>query len=177
MGKIRKPLVVKLFVGMLGPDESLFEQCGNALVARYGPAEPDSEVMPWQGSEYYTREMGSVLSRRFLFFEKPVLPEELIACKLMTQELEQKFAEKGQRRVNLDPGYVTEAKVVLASTKDFSHRIYVAEGLYAEVTLRYSSGKRSFEPLDYTYPDYRSEVYIALFNNARMLLRESMQKG
>jgi hypothetical protein len=78
---------------------------------------------------------------------------------------------RSRRRINLDPGYVTEAKVVLATTKDYSHRLYIGKGIYAEVTLRYGNKDRSFIPFDHTYLDYGSEMYITMFNTARDLLR------
>ncbi len=81
-----------------------------------------------------------------------------------------------RRRINLDPGYITEAKVVLASTKDFSHRVYIGENIYAEVTLRYSSKERSFTSCDHTFFDFRTEAYRLLFNTARYLLRERLKQ-
>ena len=95
--------------------------------------------------------------------------------------MENKFSAAGGpgrlRRINLDPGYVTEAKVVLATSKDFAHRMYIGDNIYAEVTLRYDAKEGVFAPHDVTYPDFRSEAYLQLFKKARGILRTAMNKG
>jgi hypothetical protein len=175
MGILRTPLRVKLFIGMLSPETSLFDDCAQVLVREYGPIDFESTVLPWENTNYYRDEMGDGIMRKFIFFKDAIDPGRLPMIKTFTNVLEQRFANAGQgiarRRINLDPGYVTEAKVVLATTKDFSHRIYIGEGLFAEVTLRYSLRERHFMPLDYTYSDYRSDAYQDLFLTARRLLR------
>jgi hypothetical protein len=105
-------------------------------------------------------------------------PGDLPKVKLFTDKMEKDFALRAgtttSRRINLDPGYVTEAKVVLATTKDFSHRIYIGSQIYAEVTLRYNVRDRDYVPLDYTYPDYRTDAYRTVFLKARDLLRAAL---
>ena len=178
MGIIRAPLQVKLFIGMLSPDAALFDACARILTKEYGPIDYESDVLPWGNSDYYKEEMGAGILRKFIFFEQPIEPGRLPMIKTLTNRLELQFAMKtpqsARRKINLDPGYVTEAKVVLATTKDFSHRIYIGDGLFAEVTLRYSLRERRFLPLDYTYSDYRSENYQTMFLMARQLLREEL---
>lgn len=175
MGQIRPPLPVKMFVGMLSSEPDLFDVCSQILQKEYGPVDAASEFMPWVNSDYYRGEMGPNLFRKFLFFERATDPGRLSLIKKFTNALENNYAVNSvggvRRRINLDPGYVTEAKVVLASTKDFSHRVYIGDGIYAEVTLRFSARDRSFIPHEATYPDFRSESYLALFNNARENLR------
>jgi hypothetical protein len=175
MGFIRPPLPVKLFVGMLSPEPDLFDVCFQILQREFGPIDSDSERMPWNGSDYYRSEMGPNIFRKFLFFEQVVDPGRLSQIKYFTNTLENSYAantaEGLRRRINLDPGYVTEAKVVLASTKDFAHRLYIGDGIYAEVTLRFSAKERSFIPQEHTYPDYRTAYYLALFNRVREDLR------
>ena len=109
--------------------------------------------------------MGSPLYKFFVSFERLIPREEIARIKLETNELEEEFSEDGRRRVNIDPGYVAEAQLVLPTTKGYSHRIYLNSGIFAEVTLIYEG--KSFRPLEWTYPDYRSQLAIEFFNRVR----------
>lgn len=179
MGAIRTPLPVKLFLGMLSPEAGLFSECADLFSRQYGAIDMESEVMPWESSDYYQDEMGSAIYRKFIFFQKTLDPMQLPSIKRFSNTIEQRLLSStfaGSRRINIDPGYVTEAKVVLASTKDFAHRVYIGDGIYAEVTLRYGSRERSFLPLDHTYFDFREKGYRDLFNRARDLLRVELER-
>ena len=114
--------------------------------------------------------MGSVLKRKFIFFENLINPASISKIKLKTIELESEFLnDDGGRRINLDPGYLDAAKLVLVSTKDFSHRMYLDKGIYGEVTLIYSG--KSYQILPYTFPDYRTEEYFDIFKKAREIFK------
>lgn len=180
MGKIRNPIPVKLFIGMLSPDPSLFDTCAEIIRVEYGPIDYQSGILPWNNTDYYHEEMGPGIVRKFIFFERLMDPIKLPEVKIFTNEVEKRFMVQAEntllRTVNIDPGYVTEAKVVLATTKDFSHRIYIGEGIYAEVTLRYSTIGRCFTTLEHTYPDYRMDSYRTLFNKARDILRTKLKR-
>jgi hypothetical protein len=180
MGIIRNPIPAKLFTGMLSPEPALLDECAGLLSAAYGPIDYESDVMPWDTTDYYQDEMGSVIYRKFVFFKELIDPGALAAVKKISHGIEERYSlniPSGiRRRINLDPGYVTEAKVVLASTKDFSHRVYIGENIYAEVTLRYSSKERSFTACDHTFFDFRTETYRLLFNRARDLLRKQLKQ-
>ena len=171
MGKITPPTPVKLFVGMLAQDVSLFTQLKEILRDIYGPVDLEGPVRPWERTKYYEKEMGPGLKRQFIFFEKLIHPGTIADIKLKTDELEKLHLGKNSgRMINLDPGYLDAAKLVLATTKDFSHRIYLDKGIYAEVTLIYSGG--AYQTLPYTFPDYRSMEYMDLFKQARELYRQ-----
>lgn len=180
MGIIRNPIPAKLFSGLLSPEPALLEECTGLLCATYGPLDHESDVMLWDTTDYYRGEMGPVIYRKFIFFKELIDPGALAAVKRITHGIEERYSlgtpDDIRRRVNLDPGYVTEAKVVLASTKDFSHRVYIGENIYAEVTLRYSSKERSFIACDHTFFDFRTETYRLLFNMARDLLRKQLKQ-
>jgi hypothetical protein len=180
MREKKSPIPVKLFIGMLSPEPELFDVCADIVCKEYGPIDYQSEIIPWTNSDFYQKEMGSGMLRKFIFFEQLRDPADLPAIKLNTIRIESGFAiqtvKKARRRINLDPGYVTEAKVVLATTKDYTHRLYIGEGIYAEVTLRYNNKDRGFTPFDYSYRDYCSETYITAFNKARDLLRTTLKK-
>lgn len=180
MGVMRPPLPVKLFIGMLSPEPDLFDACAKILGAEFGPLDFESAILPWNKTAYYRDEMGPNILRKFLFFGPLLDPGRLPLIKKFVVDLEREYsvsADRQMRRmINLDPGYITEAKVVLATTKDFAHRIYIGENIYAEVTLRYSTKERRFVPHEYTYPDYKSEDYLALFHKARQNLRAALNK-
>lgn len=181
MGHIRTPLPAKLFIGMLSPEPDLFTQCAGIISSQYGPIDLETEIMTWSISDYYQEEMGNTIFRKFYFLTELIDQGTLSKVKNFTNQIEEQFSHPASsrkgRRINLDPGYVTEAKVVLASTKDFAHRIYIGENIYAEVTLRYSNKARSFAALEHTYFDFRMDAYISVFNQAREILRRDMAKG
>ncbi len=169
MGILRPVEQVKLFTAILFSDEDVLNSARHGLSSAFGPVLISSPVWAWSHSNYYEKEMGNKLKRTFLFFENLILPDRLADIKAITNEIEKDFRRNtGKfpvRPINIDPGYMTLAKVVLASTKDYSHRIYIGKGIYAEVALFYQD--KTFQPLSHTYPDYRSAEYITLFNMAR----------
>jgi hypothetical protein len=180
MGEPRIPAPVKLFVGMLSPEIELFDICTELLSAKYGPVDYHSESLRWNSTDYYQDEMGGSILRKFIFFNRLVDPAILADTKLLTNSIETRYSSTGgsavYRRINLDPGYVTEAKVVLASTKDFSHRVYLCLGIYAEVTLHYANRGKTFLPFEHTYPDFRTKESMVMFNRAREMLRTTLHK-
>ena len=169
MGIIRPVEQVKLFTAILFGNEGVLNTAREKLSSALGPIDMSSPVWSWSHSNYYEKEMGADLKRIFLFFESPFTPDTLADIKNMTNKIEEDCGRSHEnlpdRVINIDPGYLTRAKVVLASTKDYSHRIYIGKGIYAEVTLFYQD--KTFQSLSHTYPDYRSGEYIALFNMAR----------
>jgi len=175
MGKLLAPKPVKLFLGLISREPGLFTECTRLFAQEYGPVDIISDIMPWDHSNYYLEEMGQELLRMFVFFEHTADPGLLAEVKHHAIEVEASFsvpADTGaRRRINLDPGYLTEAKVVLATTKDFPHRIYIGRSIYAESTLHYYKGSRSFQSVGHTYPDFRTEYCLKLFNQARKKLR------
>ena len=161
MGRIQQPPKAKLIIAAMVNSTRLFEEVRHVLQTRFGPLDMESDAYSFTFTDYYTLEMGKELQKQFFSFETLIDKSALASVKIKTNEIEEQFArkrgEKRQRRINLDPGYVTDSKLVLASTKNFSHRIYIGNGIFAEVTLRYLR-KRGFEPLEWTYPDYRTDL-------------------
>lgn len=169
MGAIRLPSSVKLICGMIAADPGLFAEAETVLTERFGVVDLRSDVLPFDFTTYYQKEMGAPLYRQFVAFERLIDPAILPDVKRWTNELEERLAivRDGQirRRINLDPGYVTAAKLVLATTKDHAHRLYLRDGIFAEVTLTFRD--KSFQPMDWTYPDYRTAGYLTFFNAVR----------
>ena len=168
MGILKPAAPVKLLVGMITGRPALFEEVRPFLTARFGPVDIESPVYAWNHTAYYEKELGKDLQRQFIVFKQPIFPDALPEIKRFTNELEQRWvraADGNLRWINLDPGYLAPSKIVLATTKDYSHRICLRDGIYAEVALLYRG--KTFTPLPHTYPDFRSEAYIAFFNEAR----------
>jgi len=172
MIKLKKPPKVKYFVGMLARDEEIMEKAAEILEEKFGEVEFKSDLIPFTHTDYYEKEMGKDLRRRFYSFKPLRSPGELAELKLFTIEVEKKFMEGDKRRVNIDPGYVELSKIVLASTKNYSHRIYLSNGIYAEVTLYFKNGE--FHDFHYTYPDYRTKEYKEFFEKIRKSLKNSL---
>jgi hypothetical protein len=167
---VPNPKPVKLFVGMLSNDVSLFEKLKKDIESLFGPVDMESPIWQWEHTDYYSKEMGAGLKRKFIFFQRLINPEAIAEIKLKTIELEKQYLnESGGRRINLDPGYLELSKLVLVSTKNYSHRIYLGKGIYGEVTLTYSNN--AYQPLLYTYPDFRTKEYLDIFKKVRELYK------
>jgi hypothetical protein len=163
----------KLVCGMIAGDEALLDAAAERLAGHFAPVELTGETTPFDFTEYYSAQMGPHLLRRFVAFEGVFDPVGLADAKLAANAVEGEFAARAAagppRPVNLDPGYVAPSKLVLASMKDFSHRIYLSRGVYAEITLQWRGGR--WTPLDWTFPDYASGRYDAFLTAARDNLR------
>lgn len=174
MGEINKVKWVKLIVGLLTAHLTLLGTVRERLEKEWGSVDGLSEIMDFNYTRYYEEEMGKNLKRQFMSFTNLVDPGCLPQAKLFTNALEDELAVKERRRVNIDPGYLTPAKLILATTKDYSHRLYLGQGIYGEVTLIYSGD--GFKPLPWTYPDYRSEDYSKYFSHVREVCRHQIRK-
>lgn len=153
----------KLVVGVFLSDKTLLRALAVQLEDRFGPLDMVSAWIPFDFTDYYAGEMGTPLFRRLLAFQRLVAQQQLPDFKLATNALEQAWALDGRRRANIDPGYLLLERFVLATGKNYSHRIFLGAGIYADLTLTYQGG--AFQPLPWTYPDY-----------AAAPLREYLQK-
>ncbi|MBM3253211.1 MAG: DUF4416 family protein [Candidatus Omnitrophica bacterium] len=170
MAKAKKHPKVNLIIGIIANKENLFGNIKKYLVRKFGEIDFESHVIDFNFTTYYEGEMGKNLKRRFLSFKNLIAPQELSDIKLYTNKLEERFSRsknKPSRNINLDPGYVTSAKLVLVTAKDYFHRIYLNRGIFAEITLFFKEG--SFQPFNWTYPDYKTKEYIDIFNQIRNL--------
>ncbi|MBI4824395.1 MAG: DUF4416 family protein [Nitrospirae bacterium] len=163
-----------LFVGILFGSEERLHMAEKRLCECFGDIILESPVMKWNYSEYYRGELGSSIERKFIFFERLINQDSLKDIKTKTNAIETELSVVGKRTVNLDPGYLTPAKVVLASTKDYSHRLYLGEGIFAEVTLIFKTNR--FHPHINTYRDYQDESYLKVFEDARNILKGRLKK-
>ncbi len=157
-----------LFTGLLFHDETYLSKARQRLTNLFGKTLFESPTFDWDYSTYYADELGWPIKRHFIFFEGLINSATLPEIKLLTREIEDALSKEGRRLINIDPGYLTLSKVVLASTKNYSHRIYMGKGIFAEVTLVYRN--KSYQPHLFTYRDYASDDYIKVFMKARQFL-------
>jgi hypothetical protein len=156
---------VKLIAGLLASSDDLLGEARQVLSGSFGPLDACSAPSTWDFSSYYRDEMGDVIRRQFVSFEKLTAPDKLAELKQITNVMEEAWRTESGRRVNIDPGYIAATKLVLASTKDAAHRVYLSGGIYAEATLHFSNG--SFRPYLYSYRDYAAPEAVAFFNAVR----------
>ncbi len=170
MGAARPARPVNLICGLISNDADLMARAVRMLSKQTGPTDEVSEFWAFDSTDYYEVEMGGNLRRQFASFERLVNPGELAHIKILANELEGRICyecglPETQRRVNIDPGYISLSKLVLATTKEHSHRVYLRDGIYAESTLHYEGGKWAAWP--WTYPDYADTRYHAFFERVR----------
>jgi len=171
MGIPSIPLPVKLVVAITYDQSSDLNRIASTLNARFGVQEYSYGPIPFSWSDYYAEEMGSNLYKTYFNYSSLIDRQELVDIKLFTNELEQTCLQDGRRKVNIDPGYLARDKFVLATTKDFYHRLYLGKGIYGEETLHYRKGKYRY--FSWTYPDYRQpEIYLFLERARATLVKE-----
>jgi hypothetical protein len=165
MGEIRVAEKVVLIAGFLFTEDELLSTAQTMIAEQYGQIALESDPIDFIFTDYYTPEMGAGIKRSYAAFERFIDPDELPEIKLLTNDIELELSRAGQRRVNIDPGYLNLSKLVLASTKDFAHRLYLRRGIFAEVTLNWQN--KHFIDLPWTYPDYRSDYAKQFFTKVR----------
>jgi hypothetical protein len=167
MGAIRNLIPVKLFIGVLVSDAKLIGDVERRLIDAYGTSDHRSPVIRFPSTDY---------DRVFFSFERLIEADQLPEIKRQTNRIEEEFAalmKTVKRPVNLYPGYLEQAKVILASTKNFYHRIYLGKGIFGEVTMHYQNNVYQFLP--WTYPDYQSKDYQEFFLKLRQAYRAQLR--
>jgi hypothetical protein len=159
MGLIHFPKQVLLLMAVFSPDSSAFDWVRKRAEAQWGALVLESESFPFETfTDYYAKEMGEKLPKRLWAFERLIQPDLLPTIKCLTNEWESEFksftTSPADRPLNLDPGYIDLGKLILASTKDHAHRIYLSDGIFAETTLIYT--QKQWKSLPWTYPVYQS---------------------
>ncbi len=165
MGKVGAPPPVRFFASVIFNQTGALSAVEAELSKLMGPIEEKTAVVSFTQSDYYCPEMGNKLLRRFLLFGASSPREGLVDLKLRTNRIESLHSEDGRRSVNIDPGYIALEHVVLATTKGYTHRIYLGRGIFADLTLVFENG--SYRRLPWTYPDYGGEELISLLNRWR----------
>ncbi len=165
MGFTRRHHAVKLIIGFIFKDEAVLAKTEHLLERHFGEVDLRTKILPFYHTDYYKKEFGLDLRRQFISFKKLIPAEQLPKIKIITNKLEAKFSKNKLREINIDPGYLDLAKLVLASTKNYVHRLYLNKGIFAEMALFYRD--KTFKPWEWTYADYRTQEYIDIFNQIR----------
>ena len=177
MWKLKDPKPVKLIIGILAANHNCLHTAADSLSDKFGKVDFSSEVWPFDQTDYYKEQTGTRILRQFVSIKRLIEPGLLAKIKHQTNKLEQKLAKKLAlpltRPVNLDPGIIEPSKLILATTKNYSHRIYIGKQMYAEVTLIFDKG--IWRPQAYTYPDYRQQCYFDFFDKVRTRLMEQLK--
>lgn len=164
---------VKLFAGLISGSETNFTEARKFLERKYGAVDLASAVLPFAHTDYYEEEFGPGLKRIFFSFKKLARRENIYKSKLVTNSIEIRLSLGATKRVvNIDPGYLTLDKIVLFTTKNYTHRIYLSRGIYAEATLKFEG--KSYAPWPWTYPDYKTQQYIDFFNRMREIYKKDL---
>jgi hypothetical protein len=174
LGEIREVKSVLYFASIIYRMENAFKEGLANLLETLGETEEITEEMEFSHTDYYKDEMGENLKRRLLLFKSLRKREDLPNIKIKTNEIEKRLSNRGNRTVNIDPGYITLENVILATTKNYTHRIYLGGGIYGDLTLIFKGG--TYRPLEWTYPDYASQQIISIFNKWRTILKDSLRK-
>ena len=169
MGRPTSPAPVKLFVVSLHRDVSILEKSIVQFKAEWGDTDFVSEDFVFDETDYYEQEMGSGLLRRFYSFAQLIDPERIVKAKLDCNRIEEQYLQDGRRQVNLDAGYLDTYKVILASAKFGGQKIYLREGIYADMTLTMYKGK--WESLLWGFPDFKSGKYDQVLSQIRDLFK------
>ncbi len=155
MGKIVDVLPVKLLFSIFTGKKEYFTFTLEKIEDIFGETEVFSDDFLFNHTTYYEAEFGKKLYRKFIVL-KPLYKRDGIAkSKILTNEMEESFSKNGQRIVNIDPGYLTLENFILFTTKNYTHRIYLENGIFADLTLIFQNKK--FNSLPWTYPDYASD--------------------
>jgi len=165
MGQPKAPRPVKLVMSLIMGSETLFQEVRADLRPLYGEIDFESPWMAFDFTDYYAPEMGQNLKRRMIAFRRLIQPDELSVVKGQTNRIERTYTHQGKRRVNIDPGYVSAHHLILATTKAYTHRPYLRDGIYADLTLIYRKG--SFRALEWTYPDYTQPEMVEILGEVR----------
>ena len=165
MGTAGDPLKVMIFASILSQGDASLRKALELLTAKIDLIEEQTSAERFTYTSYYEREMGSGLLRIFVLFKSLKNRDTLADIKIATNSIEQALAVDSRRTVNIDPGYIALEHVILATTKGYSHRVYLRDGIYADLTLIFNNG--TYRPLEWSYPDYSDKSAILLFNNWR----------
>lgn len=173
MGKIKRHFPVKFFFAVTFNKQINLDQIKQLIESEFDGIDLQSEIFSFDPfTNYYANEMGTGLKKVFISQLGLKDPSLLPGFKIKSNQLEQNHCQGGSRQLNLDPGYLTEAKVILATTKDYSHRIYLDQGIFGDLHLFFEKG--SFRARAWTYPDYKQDLVINFFNKLRKQLRSQM---
>ncbi len=160
---------VKLFSGFIYKNIEDFNKVKHLLSEHFSEIDSESEEIPFIFTKYYNLEMGTPLYRKFISFKKKIDPDELANIKILTNNIENTFMINNKRPINIDPGYISDANVIIATAKNHYHRVPLSKGIYAHI--EYVIKHKGFHFLEWTYPDFKSEEYLVFFKELKVLFK------
>ncbi len=169
MSRPKEPPSAKLVIRFLFCDFGVQVEALRRIEKLFGRMDYLSAPGPFPYTTYYDREMGAGIRRQTAAYLDLVEPGTLPDIKLRTNAIEDQLSKAGSRQVNIDPGMLSAERFVLATGKDFTHRLYLRDGIFADLTLMYQKG--AYRPLPWTYPDYREPEFIDLLSVLRKKLK------
>jgi len=173
MSQPHEPDPVKLISSLFSPEKEIIDTVVGELSKIIGLVDWISPELLFDRTKYYAREMGWPLHRRFISFSPLVPADHLVEIKLKTNGIEEQYRREGNRLVNIDPGFISPERLILATGKNYVHRVYLSKGIYADLTLIFQKG--SFRPVKWTYPDYATPELIGFFNEIRKKYMEQLR--
>lgn len=174
MGVEKEFLQVKFFSGIIYSDEARYREVLERLIRKFSPVDLETNAIPFTFTDYYSRELGKILFRRFVSFTSLIDPVQLPDIKLFTNEIEVNTATRGNRTINLDPGYLSDANVIIATTKNYYHRVPLAKGIYSH--MEYVLKGKQFHFMEWTYPDFKSEPYLDFFRQMLVIYKKQLRE-
>ena len=165
---------VKLIIGLLYSNNFLeYESFIHLVINIFGKIDKFSPSFSFNYTNYYEKELGNKINRKFLSFEALISPEKLSEIKIITNKLEQKYSKEHKRTINIDPGYLDLDKLILASAKYGRQKIYIGNGIYADPVLEYY--KKNFNFFNWSFPDFKSYKYYNYFLEVRMKYKKQLK--
>jgi hypothetical protein len=171
MGQINEFKKVKLFCGLIFGQTAVAAKAKVFLGDHFSSIDSQSAIIPFALTDYYQIEMGAPLFRQFVSFAELLAPEKLPEIKIFTNRLEKQSARLGKRTINLDPGYMSDANVIIATSKNHYHRVPLKRGIYAHLEYILKNKQISFLP--WTYPDFQTEAYVDFFRQLYILFKQN----
>ena len=172
MGQPNPHKKVKLIIAFIFNDKAILKKTEKLISRKFGSIDLQSRIIDFAHTDYYNKEFGANLKRKFISLSRLRSPENIYKIKLITNSMEHNLLSSGKRTINIDPGYITEGKLILLTTKDHGHRVYLKDGIYAESTLKFHRG--TFLPWETTFPDYKSNTCIEILKEIRNLYKKQL---
>jgi len=161
----KTPTKAKLVISFISKDKELINSCIKKVGQKFSPADFVTEFVDFTHTSYYEKELGGSLKRRFASFKKLLDRKDLVKVKKLTNLIENETVHSKKRRINIDPGFLTIENFILASGKNFTHRVYLKDGIFADLTLIFT--KNDFKELSWTYPDYKEKAVKDMLRKIR----------
>ncbi len=162
-----------IIIAFMYKDSKIYKQVCDEFIETLGAIEKEAEPFDFSHSSYYESEMGTGLKKSLVAFSTLQKRDKLVDIKHIANDIEKKYSEDDRRQINIDPAILTLENFVLATNKNFTHRIYLKDNIFADLTLVYKK-KKGYSPLEWTYLDYKSDYVVSFLNEVRSLFFERL---